>query len=153
MSERIENLAVTMFETLAECPEPMQRDTIMAIMGMTSVVEFHDVKGALQDALGGADTITVIGEPTADEGGWYYSLEADGASEKSRVYLAYKERQIFARQSRAWMVVNALCRASDARTVKGRALRRQRRSITRSLEDTLDVMTELGIADLPAMPG
>jgi len=149
---RINELAAEMFDVLADATDPVQRDELMTTLGITSVVEFHNVKGALQDSLGGGDSITVIGEPTAEEGGWFYSLDGDGTSVKSVDYLTYKERQIFSRQARAWMVVNALCRATNGRTAKGRTLRRQRRSITRSLEDTLDVMSELGITNLPPMP-
>lgn len=152
MSMRIDDLAQQMFDLLVAAPDPVQRDTLMADLGLTSIVEFHNVKGALQDMLGSGDTINIVGESTGDPGGWYYSLDGDGSSAASVTYLTYKERQIFARQSRAWMVVNSLCNASDGRSVKGRALRRQRRSIARSLEDTLDVMVELGITDLPAMP-
>lgn len=150
---RLEELAAEMFDLLAASTEPIQRDPLMHQLGLTTVPDFHTVKGALQDMLGGADTINVVGEATAEPGGWYYSLSGDGSEAKVMTYLTFKERQIFARQSRAWMVVNSMCAATDGRTAQGRALRRQRRSITRSLEDTLDVMVELGIGRLPPMPG
>lgn len=155
MSEYIDRLAGEMFDLLAAHADGMTRDALMDEMGLTDVGTFHEVKGRLQDLLGGSDSLTVAGDSTtALDGGWTYTLEGDPNSEASIKYNEAKQRNVYGRQRRAYMVALGLARGTDGRSAAGRAVRRQVRSLYRVLEDTVDVMDEMGMTlpDLSELP-
>lgn len=148
----VDELAQELYDLLANAPDGERRDDLMDALGIAEVSLFHRVKGALQDLLGGGDTITVVGDPkSGQEGGWVYSLRADPQNPISLDYLIAKTRNIFARQKRQYMVHRALAEGTDGRTAAGRAARRLVRSQYRAMEDTVDVLVELGQSP-PSMP-
>lgn len=157
-SDRIDTLAQEMFDLLASNPNEIQRDDIVKAIGLSGTMDFHDVKGVLQDLLGEGDSINVVGRAAKQSGGedpargYFYRLEGDGNSPVSKQYQIQKARGLFTRQKRALSVSNSMVKDSDGRTAAGRALRAQNRNMRRTMEDTIDVLAVLGDPHPPDMP-
>jgi hypothetical protein len=140
-------------------PASRQRNDLMDRLGMIDdpsgvptgqeVRDFHIVKGKLQDLLGVTDTVTLIGEPTWGVGGWMYSLRGDPTDNEARDYLIAKTSGLFQRQKRAYRVLQGLANGINGSTTAGRYIRRLMRSQYRALEDTVDVLVELGVTAPP----
>lgn len=149
----LDEYAQEMFDILANSPEGLVRDDLMSQLGVTEVSLFHRIKGALQDLLGANDTLNVVGDSsTNNEGGWTYSLQGDPAHPISTQYLVNKTKGILRRQKRQFMVQKALVKGTPGNTTVGRAARRLLRSQQRCMEDTLDVLIELGAGGGETLP-
>jgi hypothetical protein len=142
MSDR-EECASAMFDILAAAPEPISRDEIMALLSIQGVSEFHKTKGVLQDMLGSDDEINLVGEH-ANGNGWFYSLRGAPDDEIARRYLIQKERNILGREIREYFVVCSLARNVDKRTTAGRLAYRVVKQAYRKIEDSSDLLVELG---------
>lgn len=153
--------AQDMFNALAAvAPNGLTRNQLLEALNIIpagatptsrQVVFFHHVKGHLQDILGATDLVTMVGEQTVGDQGWIYRLEGDPTAPVSRLYLIQKTRGIFKRQSRSFMVIRSLAAGINGNTTAGRYIRRLARSQYRTLEDTVDVLVDLG-EPAPSLP-
>jgi hypothetical protein len=149
---RLDDLASDMFDMLAAiAPTGIPRDDIITALGIYDVNEFHGVKGALQDMLGEIDIITVVGERGAAGAGWEYSLRGDPTDPAVVSYLVERSYNDFSRDRRSFVIAKALAAGIPGRTSAGRAALRRARMAYRSMEDTVDMLTELG-EPAPALP-
>ena len=145
---RIDRLAVEVFNLLRQQTSPISRDDIIALTDVNSVVEFHNVKTRLQAVLSSTDTVTLVGQPGAGQEAWYYSLVGT-ATDEYHDYMVLREEGIYARTTSSWHVVTPLVRAADPTTAEGLRLSRQQRSLERTLDDTYDVLVDLGVSPPP----
>jgi hypothetical protein len=158
---RYDDLAQDLYDLLIlVAPAARPRDELMDDLGMIAdpavgptareVGDFHAVKGKLQDLLGVTDTITLVGEPNG-VGAWEYALRGDPTDTMATTYLVIKAKGLFLRQKRAYRVLQALSAGISGSTVAGRMVRRLMRSQYRALEDTVEVLVELG-EPAPTLP-
>jgi hypothetical protein len=151
-TDQLEQWASDLEDALTGAPDGMTRNDLMAAVGISRKTDFHRAKGVLQDRLGTTDTITMVGEPiTPNSTGWTYSLQANASDPTAAKYQISKQRNLFLRMCRAYMVAMALVRGTPGNTAVGRAARRQARGIYRNLEDVTDVLTEMGMR-APVLP-
>lgn len=150
---RLDRLAAEMYHILqGVSPRAMDRDDLMRAMGIVTVSDFHQIKGVLQDLLGATDTINLVADPSNNGlSGWTYSLQGDPTEPAVRAYLVAKTKGILQRQLRQYSIHRSLAAGISGNTVAGRAARRLQRSHYRTIEDTVDVLVELG-EPAPSLP-
>ena len=151
----------------AAAPNMVPRDDLMESLGLIGgrllgnpnaaptvkeVTRFHRIKGVLQDHLAAADVVTVVGDPSTNGlSCWSYGLQGDPSHPIATLYLVAKTKNTFLRQKRQYLIHKTLAAGIPGNTTVGRYARRLMRSQYRALEDTVDVLVELG-ASAPPLP-
>jgi len=146
---------------VAAMPRECSRNELMKGIGIVAnpakgptqneIVFFHEIKGYLQDILAVTDVVTMVGRRVAGNQGWMYSLQGGPTHPVSKEYMIEKTRGLFKRHKRSYAVMTALSAGISGSTTEGRYIRRLQRTAYRALEDTVDVLAELGVS-APSLP-